>query len=192
MVQAKPTVKLTFADYSKTPDDERWELIDGELIMAPSPTGRHQLVVGKLYRLLADFVERSGLGMVFLAPFDVVLSELNVVQPDVMFISDAKAHILTDANVQGAPDLVVEVLSPSTAIRDWRTKLDLYAEYGVQEYWVVDPDGERVWVMARVDGTDGTLGEVAHYGRADTLISPTLPGFTAELSQVFQQGNVRA
>ena len=189
MVQAKPTVKLTFADYCKTPDDERWELIDGELIMAPSPTGRHQLVVGKLYRLLADFVERSGLGMVFLAPFDVVLSELNVVQPDVMFISDAKAHILTDANVQGAPDLVVEVLSPSTASRDWRTKLDLYAEYGVQEYWVVDPDGKRVWVMARVDGV---LGEVGNYGKEDTLISPTLPGFIAELSQVFQQGNVRA
>ena len=189
MVQAKPTVKLTFADYCKTPDDERWELIDGELIMAPSPTGRHQLVAGKLYRLVADFVERAGLGCVLIAPLDVVLSDVNVVQPDMMFISNARAHILTEANVQGAPDLVVEVLSPSTAIRDWRTKLDLYAEYGVQEYWVVDPDGERVWVMAR---EDGALGEVGHYGRADTLVSPTLPGFTAELSQVFQQGNVRA
>jgi Uma2 family endonuclease len=85
--------------------------------------------------------------------------------------------------------LVVEVLSPSTASRDWRIKLDVYAEHGVQEYWVVDPDGQRVWVLVR---TDGSLTEVANYGPTDTLASPTLTGFTADLSRVFQRPNVSA
>ena len=189
MAQARPTAKLTYADYCKTSDDERWELLNGELIMAPSPTSYHQAVAGKLYRMLSDFVEGASLGQVFYAPLDVVLSDVDVVQPDLLFISTARMHILTDANIQGAPDLVVEVLSPSTASRDWRIKLDVYAEHGVQEYWVVDPDGQRVWVLAR---TDGSLTEVANYGPTDTLASPTLTGITADLSGVFQRPNVSA
>ena len=87
-----------------------------------------------------EFVMEAQLGRLFIAPLDVVLSATNVVQPDLVFISNARMHIITDANIQGAPDLVVEVLSPSTAARDWRTKHDLYAEHGVQEYWIVDPE----------------------------------------------------
>ncbi len=189
MAQAKPTAKLTYEDYCKTPDDQRWELLNGELIMAPSPNTVHQRTAFRLGRLLADFVEGMDLGDVFIAPLDVILSEVNVVQPDLLFISNARHHILTDANVQGAPDLVVEILSPSTASRDWRTKLDLYAEYGVQEYWVVDPDAQRVWVMAR---TEGSLVEVAHYGPSDTLTSPILQGFTANLSEVFEARGANA
>ncbi len=184
MAQAKPTAKLTYADYCNTPDDERWELLNGELTMAPSPTINHQQVTGKLYRLLSDFVENALLGAVVIAPLDVVLSEANVVQPDIVFVSNARTHILSEANIQGAPDLVVEVLSPSTAGRDWREKLDLYAEHGVKEYWIVDPDGQRVWVLVR-DGSQ--LAEVANYGFSDAIISPTLAGFTANLSQVFQR-----
>ena len=185
MAQAKPARKLTYDDYCNTPDDQRWELIDGELIMAPSPTARHQAISIRLSSLLHVFVTERGLGEAFAAPLDVVLSNVNVVQPDLLFISNARQHILTDANVnvQGAPDLVVEILSPSTASRDWRAKMDIYAEHGVQEYWVVDPEAQRVWVMAR---TEDTLTEVANYGPADTLTSPTLPGFTANLSEVFQ------
>ena len=183
MAQAKPARKLTYDDYCKTPDDQRWELINGELIMAPSPNTAHQIVCLNLASLVNGFVKEGGLGQVFIAPLDVVLSNVNVVQPDLLFISNARQHILTEANVQGAPDLVVEILSPSTASRDWRAKMDLYAEHGVQEYWVVDPEAQRVWVMAR---TEDTLTEVANYGPADTLTSPTLPGFTANLSEVFQ------
>ena len=183
MAQARPTAKLTYSDYCNTPDDERWELMDGELIMAPSPTVNHQQVAGRLYRLLADFVEGASLGEVFIAPLDVVVSDVNVLQPDVVFVSNSRSHIITEANIQGAPDLVVEVMSPSTASRDWRIKLDLYAEHGVQEYWIVDSVGQRVWVMAR---SDDEMAEVANYGAADTLNSSTLPGFAASLSAVFR------
>ena len=183
MAQAKPARKLTYDDYCNTPDDQRWELINGELIMAPTPNTAHQTVSGRLFLALTVFVKGAGLGQVFIAPLDVVLSNVNVVQPDLLFISNARQHILTDANVQGAPDLVVEVLSPSTASRDWRAKVDIYAQHGVQEYWLVDPEARRVWVMAR---TEDALTEVANYGPADTLTSPTLQGFTANLSEVFQ------
>ena len=182
MVEARPTTKLTYEDYQKTPDDERWELLDGELVMAPSPTTTHQRTLRRLFLMLNSFVDQMGLGEVLSAPLDVILSDANVVQPDVLFVSNQREHIIDDTNIKGAPDLVVEILSPSTASRDWRTKLDLYAQHGVREYWVVDPDGQRVWVMA---GTDGTLTELANYGRGDTLTSPTLTGFTANLDQVF-------
>ena len=182
MAEAKPTTQHTYKDYLETPDDERWELLNGELVMAPSPRRMHQDVSGNLYFLLRLFVDQMGLGRVYAAPFDVVLSETNVVQPDLLFVSNQREAILTDDNVTGAPDLVVEVLSPSTASRDWRIKLDLYAQHGVREYWVVDPDGQRIWVMA---GHDGDLNEVANYGRGDVLTSPTLSGFSANLNQVF-------
>ena len=183
MTQTKPTVKLTYSDYCKTPDDERWELIDGELIMAPSPTTIHQAVLLSLCTQLYQFVSERGLGNVFISPIDVVLSDVTVVQPDLLFVSNGRMRIVTESNIQDAPDLVVEVLSPSTASRDWRIKMDLYAEHGVEEYWVVDPDGQRIWVMGR---TDEGLVEVGNYGPADTLISPLLPGFAASLAEVFR------
>ena len=184
MVDTKPTTKLTYEDYRKTPDDERWELLDGELVMAPSPTTIHQRVSRTLVRIVEDFVIQTQLGEVLNAPLDVVLSNTNVVQPDLLFVSTERQHIVTDTNIQGAPDLVVEILSPSTTSRDWRIKMDLYAQHGVREYWIVDPDGQRVWVMA---GGDGTLEEVGNYARSDTLASPTLTGFSAALDQVFPE-----
>ena len=183
MTQTKPTVKLTYSDYCKTPDDERWELIDGELIMAPSPTTIHQAVLLSLCTQLYRFVSERGLGNVFISPIDVVLSDVTVVQPDLLFVSNGRMRIVSERNIRGAPDLVVEVLSPSTARRDWRVKMDLYAEQGAEEYWVVDPDGQRIWVMGR---TDEGLVEVGNYGAADTLISPLLPGFAASLAEVFR------
>jgi Uma2 family endonuclease len=185
MAETGARTKSTYDDYRKTPDDERWELLDGELVMAPSPTSFHQRVAGKLYRLLSDFVDSRGLGEVFIAPLDVVLSDVNVVQPDVLFVSSLRADIVTRESIRGAPDLVVEVLSPATASRDWRVKLDLYANHGVSEYWVVDPDGQRVWVMAR---SEGMLNEMGNYGIGEALASPTLEGFTANLDEVFQAG----
>ena len=182
MVEATTAVKLTYEDYAKTPDDERCELLNGELIMAPSPTLAHQHVSSNLVQGLGSFVRRNRLGYVYHAPCDVVLSETTVVQPDVLFISNEQAHILTRENVRGAPALVVEILSPSTAGRDWRDKLDLYAEHGVGEYWVVDPDGRRVWVMAL---EAGGFREAGTYGEGDTLASPTLEGFALDLGDVF-------
>ena len=119
----------------------------------------------------------------YMAPFDVVLSDVDVVQPDLLFVSNERAHIVTTANVRGAPDLVVEIRSPSTAGRDWTVKRDLYARYGVQEYWVVDPDERRIWVMLL---GDGSLDEVGSYGTGDVLTSPTLEGLIIDLDDIFR------
>ena len=176
-------VRLTYEDYANMPDDERYELINGELIMAAAPNEPHQEFSMRLGWQFIPAVER-GLGKVYAAPFDVVLSEYDVVQPDLLFVLRENAHIITGANVQGAPDLVVEILSPSTARRDWNEKRDLYAKYGVKELWIADPDERVVWVMTL---RDGVYGEAVMYGDTQTFSSPTLAGVTIDLRKVFEE-----
>src|SRR5712692_233365 len=140
--------KLTYEDLRRLPEDgKRYELIDGEVYMTPSPSTKHQAVVGNLYAALRQLVVERDLGKVFLAPFDVVFGERTAVQPDLLFIRKERLSILTDLNVQGAPDLVIEVLSPSTAAFDRETKLQVYARAGVPELWYVDPKEEIVEVL---------------------------------------------
>lgn len=183
MVVAKPTTKLTYQDYARTPEGEIWELIDGEKFMPPSPGAAHQKIDMRLGSRLHSFVDDRDLGEVYSAPFDVVLSDLDVVQPDLLFVSRERLHIITAANVRGAPDLVVEIRSPSTGNRDWTIKRDLYARYGVKEYWVVDPVGRQVWVMAL--GNEG-FDEIGSYGAGDVLTSPTLEGLSIDLNVIFR------
>ncbi len=178
----EPKARLTYEDYMKTSDDERWELINGELIEMPSPTVPHQRVSIKAGTRLTVFVEANGLGEVFHAPIDVVLSDTIVVQPDLVFISNEQAHIIEHSNIQGAPDLVVEIRSPSTAEYDWTTKYRLYERYGVREYWLADPEACTVTVFAlRADGYE--LAGI--YTRGQTLTSPTLEGFSLNLDDIF-------
>ena len=142
--------RATYEDYLNTPDEVRYELLDGELVMVPSPGATHQRIVMRIAMALQPYVKRMELGEFFIAPFDVVLwdgDEANVVEPDLLFVSTARAGIITEANVQGAPDLVVEVLSPSTESRDRGYKRELYARHGVGEYWLVDPDARTVTVL---------------------------------------------
>ena len=174
--------KLTFADYLETSDDERYELLNGELILSPSPKEIHQFIAGILYFRIVAIVRERSLGKVYFSPFDVVLSDTNVVQPDILFISNERADIITSDNVQGAPDLVVEILSPATAERDRTVKLDLYATHGVKEYWIVDPDAKTVTVLLQ---EEGGFGEVGVYGEGETLRSPTLTGFSLALEEIF-------
>ena len=174
--------KLTYQDYANTPDDERYELIDGVLIMVPAPNIAHQGSHASLGSLMWSFVRQHSLGRVFFAPTDVVLSDTDVVQPDVLFISKERQHIITEANIQGAPDLVVEILSPSTSRRDWREKRDLYAEHGVNEYWVVDTANRVVYVMLL---KDAVLEIVETYASGDVLTSPTLKGFEVSVNDLF-------
>ena len=174
-------VRLTYEDYANTPDDERYELIEGELIMAAAPNIIHQGIGKRLFRFFI-IAEDRGLGWAYFAPVDVVLSDYDVVQPDLLFMLKENAHIITEANVQGAPDLVVEILSPSTAQRDWNEKRDLYAKYGVNELWIADPDTRLVWVMALRDGEYEVVGK---YGDTQTFSSPTLAGLTIDLREVF-------
>ena len=183
MVVVKPTTKLTYQDYAQTPEGEIWELIDGVQFIPPTPGTAHQGCSVRLGSQLHLYVKGRSLGQVYPAPFDVVLSDLDVVQPDLLFVSNERAHIVTAANVRGAPDLVVEIRSPSTASRDWTIKRDLYEKYGVKEYWVVDPDARRVWVMAL--GNEG-FDEVGSYSAGDVLTSPTLEGLTIDLDDIFR------
>lgn len=174
--------KLTYADYLETSDDERYELLNGELILSPSPKEIHQYISSILHIMIGTFVRERSLGKVYYSPFDVVLSDTNVVQPDILFISNERADIITSDNVQGAPDLVVEILSPATAERDRTVKLDLYATHGVKEYWIVDPDAKTITVLLR---GEGGLGVVGIYGEGETLRSPTLTGFSLALEEIF-------
>lgn len=133
-------VVMTYRDYAALPDDgKRYELYDGELIELTSPTLRHQRVVGALYRALDEHVRRRALGEVLLAPFDVVLSDTTVFQPDLLFIETPRLGVLAEHGVEGSPTLAVEVLSPSTASRDRGRKRALYARHGVPHLWLVDP-----------------------------------------------------
>ncbi len=182
MVIAKPRVKFTYEDYLHTPEDQYYELLDGELIVVPAPGELHQSVSALLGWKLIQFASENRLGRVYHAPFDVVLSDLDVVQPDLIFVSHARAHIITDANIQGAPDLVIEILSPSTAARDKTFKRTLYAMHGVQEYWMVDAIAKTATVLL--------LGErgfevVNTYREGEILTSPTLRGFTLNLNEIF-------
>jgi Uma2 family endonuclease len=134
-------VRLTYEDYCLLPNNgKRYEVVDGELFVTPSPYWRHQDVLSSLHLHLGAFVQKHHLGKVVEAPMDVVLSSHDVVQPDLLYISKARASVITEKYVQGAPDLVVEILSESTAQIDRTTKLKLYARYGVAEYWVIDPE----------------------------------------------------
>ena len=174
--------KLTYADYMKTSDDERYELLNGELIMSPSPREIHQYISGNLHLVLGAFVRDRSLGRVYHAPFDVVLSDTDVVQPDLLFVSTERADIITADNIQGAPDLVVEILSPATAERDRTIKLDLYAQHGVKEYWIVDPDAKTITVLLRGESRFEVSGI---YGEGQSLRSPTLAGFSIGLEDIF-------
>lgn len=174
------TRKLTYEDYAKTPDDERYELLDGELVFMPSPTAIHQRILGRLFVALYTWVMERQLGEVFVAPLDVVLSDTNTLQPDIMFISKARASILTAPNIQGAPDLAIEILSPSDPNRDRVRKRAIYERHGIAEFWIVDPDAREIAVLRLSDGGYETVGI---YAEGDTLTSPTLPGLALDLGE---------
>ena len=183
MTQPKPKIKFTVKDYMSTLEGTRYQLLDGEMILGTSPTPKHQSLLGNLYRAVHAFVDAGNLGRVRFAPLDVVLSNHDVAQPDLMFVSNERAEIVTEGNVQGAPDLVVEILSPSTAEYDEGYKRALYALHEVREYWLVDPDAETVEVL--VLGDEGlSLYQVFETGQ--TLESPLLAGLSLDLEDLFQ------
>ncbi len=183
MLSPNPAVKFTYEDYQHTPEDKRYELLEGALIMAPAPNLGHQRIGTRIGTRLYTFVEERGLGEVFFAPCDVVLSDADVVQPDLLFVSNERAHLLFGgANVCGAPDLVVEILSSSTAGRDRTLKRALYAKHGVKEYWLVDPDARTATVLRL---GEGAFEVEAIYGEGQTMTSPTLAGFTMDLDEIF-------
>ena len=148
------STKLTYEDLLLLPNDgRRHEILDGEHYVNPSPNTKHQMASGRLVVAIGTFVHAHGLGQLFHALFDVVLSENDVLEPDLIFVSTARRAIITDANIQGAPDLVVEILSPSNHAYDERVKYHAYERFGVAEYWIVDPEAETVTIYRRPDGS---------------------------------------
>ena len=175
---------LTYEDYRNVPGDERYELLDGELVMIAAPNIAHQIVSDDLFLLLQNFVKRNKLGRMFSAPTDVVLSDINVVQPDLTFVSKGRMSIVGRKNIRGAPDLVVEVLSSSNPDRDLVRKRDIYARHGVGEYWIADPDARSIRVMVLEDGAYRVVGE---YETGDVLASRTLEGLDLNVGEVFAE-----
>lgn len=181
----------TYADYLTWPDEERWELIDGVAYnMSPAPNRRHQEIVGKVFIELANFLD-NGPCSVYFAPFDVRLTDTpgapdeeirNVVQPDVSIYCRQQDQ-LDDAGAVAAPDIAVEVLSPSTSVKDQREKLRLYEHFGVKEYWIIDPANNTLSVHIL---SHGAYGKPAVYGPEETLKSMVIEGFTLNLAGLFE------
>ena len=183
----KPTsAKLTYDDFVNFPDDGlRHELIDGEHFVTPSPATIHQRLVGRLHLALGNWLQDHRIGEVFLAPFDVVLSHYDIVEPDLLVVLADQAGIVTEKHVRGAPAIVVEVGSPGTRRRDEGIKLRLYERVGVREYWIVDPDRRTVAKYARsVDGAFDAAPAL-EAAREGELTSALLPGFSVQMTQLF-------
>jgi Uma2 family endonuclease len=178
--------KLTYDDYARFPDDgKRHEIIDGEHYVAPSPFTPHQGLSIELGSRLHLFVKRHRLGRVFGAPYDVLLSKHDVVQPDLMFVSNEQAGIITEKNVQGSPDLVIEILSERTRRLDETVKLDLYDRYGVPEYWMFNTSQKTTRVYRRTPEGFRLIAELSA-AAGDVLTTPLLPGLEIPLAQIFE------
>lgn len=142
--------KITYEEYKLVEDlaDKRYEVIGGRLIMTPAPIPYHQRISRKLERILEDFVIDNDLGEVFDAPCDVVLSRIDVIQPDIFFISKEKSYLITDTHINGAPDLIIEILSPTSTSKDKTIKKRLYLIHKVKEYWIVDPMEKEIEIFS--------------------------------------------
>jgi len=178
----KTKTKYIYNDYAAMDDDKRYELIEGELYMVPAPDFQHQTISRDLGVVLWEFVKENNLGTVLYAPFDVVLSETDVVQPDIIFVSKERMGLITEKNLRGTPDLVIEILSTSTKEMDKLVKKKLYMEYGIKEFGIVDTDKKAIEVMVLKETGFETSGI---YFIDDKLISPLLKGFSLDLKEVF-------
>ena len=178
-----PAGPLTYQDYAELPEDgRRYEILDGELDVSPSPMIRHQVVIGNLFRILDDHVRSRRLGTVLLSPVDLILADTTVVVPDLMFVSPRRNPIMTARAVEGAPDLVVEIASPSTSRKDRLRKAALYARFGIPHYWIFDPE-QRLF-----DGfvLDGEVYRLAARGEGDaTARAEPFPDLAISLATVW-------
>ena len=179
-----PDVRLTVQDYLNIPeeDENRYELINGELYMAPAPSWEHQESSGNLYSILRAFVLANLLGRVVYSPIDMFLSDGDVFQPDIVFISNERLGIIHSDGIHGAPDLVIEVLSPGTERIDRTLKSERYEMFEVSEYWQANPIAKTILVLR---ARDGAFDRVGLFTEGMTLETPLLPGLRVDVSEVF-------
>lgn len=175
---------ITRHDYQDMPEGPPYyQVIEGDLVMSPSPNTFHQYIAGNIYFLFRRYLDKHPVGEVFIAPLDVFLSDVNVYQPDVMFISNQRKSIITDHGMEGAPDLVVETLSPGTARFDKGSKRKIYARTGVQELWLVDPEAKTIQVYLLPKEVETPA---ATYGPNATFTSSLLPGLKIKTAWIFK------
>lgn len=187
---APADTRFTYDDFVLFPDDgKRHEIIDGEHVVTPSPNVRHQRLVRRLLVEIELYLKTNPrAGEVFSAPLDVVLSHFDVVEPDLLFVAGDQTDILTEKNIQGAPALVVEVLSKGTRKRDAQIKRRLFERTGVREYWLVDPELDTVRVFRpSLEGKLARLVELTSED-GDVLTTPLLPGWQIDLRELFRNG----
>ena len=174
--------RYTYEDYNKLPEGAPYQLIGGKLVMTPSPIPYHQELSRDLGFKLFTFVRENDLGHVYYAPLDVYFSETDVYQPDILFIHKKRVEIIGKTKIEGSPDIVFEILSPSTAYYDLRKKFRVYEKSGVKEYWIVDPDLKRIEVYENEKFTYKIFSEAENKGRVSSSV---LKGFEVELVALF-------
>ena len=185
MGEPAQTIPWTYEDYLAFPEDgKRYEIIEGDCYMSPAPRTKHQSTSVNLLTFLAVYLRRTKVGKAFTAPTDVVFSDTNVVQPDLLVVLAARASIITDKNIQGAPDIVIEIISETSRKTDEITKKKLYERYGVLEYWIVDPELALVKIYRLTDGRYGRAEERAEE-RGETVTTVLLPGLEISLTELF-------
>ena len=183
MLRTEPR-PLTVHDYGELPEGPPYyQLIEGDLETSPSPNRFHQEVLRNIAYILLEFLQRNPLGQFYFAPFDVYLTDLNVFQPDLVFISNARKSILSAQGADGAPDLVVEILSPKTARLDKGVKKEIYARTGVTELWIVDPELRQLQVYHLQKSADLP---VATYSGKQKFASALFPGLKLQIGKIFQ------
>ena len=178
----KQAKRWTYEEYYRLDDDQRYEIIDGSLLpMTPGPDTWHQSWVGEIYMIFQSHLKTRKLGKVFLSPVDVVLDEENTIQPDLVFVSNANLNIIQKRAIFGAPDLLVELVSPSSVRRDRQVKRDLYARFGVQEYWIGDPAKRTLEILNLQAGRYDLHCRAEGKGKLSSLV---LPGLKFDLTQI--------
>jgi Uma2 family endonuclease len=187
MRAAGSAVKLTYDDFVHFPDDgKRHELIDGEHYVTPSPNTRHQRIAGTLHGMMWTWLQTHPVGQLFHAPYDVVFSDFDVVEPDLLYLSNERAaQVLTPLHAKGVPELVVEITSKGTRKRDETIKRRLYERAGVTEYWVIDPEIDVIRVYRRTDDGFGRPLELSREA-GDVLTTVLLPGLEVPLARLFR------
>jgi Uma2 family endonuclease len=174
----------TIKEYRELPQGSPYQLIEGDLVMTPAPTPRHQRISSRLYKRIEAFVDKNSAGSLYYSPIDIYLEEANAYQPDLVFISKERQEIIKEDAIYGAPDLVVEILSPSTAYYDLRKKFRVYERCGVKEYWIVDPEMLSIEIYRNEKGRFVQTARAEGEGEVESAVLQSLKVAAADIFQM--------